>query len=99
MPTVSARSLKVTVILDPATLLTVPVPDGQPRVALTIRLPDRTVSADLNAKGVRKALATIREHGAEGVACIVQGKLLAGDQIAEAGLVVQPKVAKVAAAA
>lgn len=99
MPTVSARSLKVTVILDPASLLAVPVPEGQPRVALTIRLPDRTVSADLNAKSVRKAIGAVREYSPDGCSCIIQGRLLAGDQIAEAGIVVQPKVAKVAVAA
>jgi hypothetical protein len=54
------------------------------------------VLADLNAKSVRKAIGTIREHGAEGVTAIVQGKLV-GSTIAEAGLAVQPKRQPVAA--
>ena len=35
----------------------------------------------------------------DGVACIVQGKLLAGGMVAEAGLVAQPKAPKVQVAA
>ena len=57
---------------------------------LTIRLPNGTVTADLAAKSVRRAIAMVREHGPEAVAAIVQGRL-SGSQIAEAGLSVQPK--------
>jgi ribosomal protein S3 len=56
------------------------------------------VSADINAKSVRKAAATIGEHGPDGVAVIIQGKLV-GDTIAEAGIVAQPKVRPQTAAA
>jgi hypothetical protein len=48
------------------------------------------VSAELNAKSVRRALATIAEHGPDAVSVIVQGKLV-GDAIAEAGIMAQPK--------
>ena len=72
--------------------------DDQPRVVAAIRLPDRRVSADLNAKSVRRALATIAEHGPDGVAVIVQGKLV-GDAITEVGIIAQPKVRPQAAAA
>jgi len=85
--------------LDTATLLAVPVRDGQPRTVLNVRLPDRTVSADLNTKSVRKAIAAITEFGPDGCSAIIQGRLNAGDIIVEAGLVVQPKMAKVPAAA
>ena len=61
---------------------------------IDIRLPDRRVSVDLNAKSVRKVLATIGEHGPDGVAVIVQGKLMAGDVLAEAGIVANPKAPK-----
>ena len=97
MPTVTARSLKVTVVLDPASLLVVPVRDGQQRTVLNVRLPDRTVSADVATKSVRKAIAAITEYGPDGCAAIIQGRLAAGDIIVEAGLVVQQKVVKVAA--
>jgi hypothetical protein len=92
--TVTARGpLKVVAVLDPAELLTVSVRDGQPRVVLTLRLPDGVVTADLAAKSLRRAIATVREHGPDSVAAIVQGRLV-GSEITEAGLAVQPKVAK-----
>jgi hypothetical protein len=92
--TVTARGpLKVVAVLDPAELLDVPVPEGKPRIALTIRLPHGAVFADLAAKSVRRATAMVREHGAENVAAIVQGRLV-GSEITEAGVMVQPKVQK-----
>ena len=94
----NARALKCTVVLDPAEVAQLVAPDGKPRVAIDIRLPDRRVSAELNAKSVRRALAVIAEHGPDGVSVIVQGKL-AADSIAEAGIVAQPKVRPQAAAA
>jgi hypothetical protein len=69
------------------------VPDGKPRVLLTIRLPQGTVTADLAAKCLRRAIGMVREHGPEGVTAIVQGRLV-GSEITDAGLAVQPKVAK-----
>ena len=87
----TAKSMKVTVVLDPAEVARLEAPDGKPRVAIGIRLPDRRVSVDLSAKSVRKALVAIREHGSDNVAAIIQGKL-AGDIITEAGLVAQAKV-------
>ena len=62
-----------------------------------IQLPDRHVTVDLAAKSVRRALATIIEHGVGGVTVIVQGKLV-GDAITDAGLMAQPKVRPQAAA-
>jgi hypothetical protein len=89
--TITARGpLKVVAVLNSAELLDIEVPDSKPRFVLTIRLPDRTVTADLAAKSVRRAIAMVREHGPEAVAAIVQGRL-SGSQIAEAGLSVQPK--------
>ena len=61
MPTVTApNSLKVVAVLDPRELLDLVVPDGRQRLGLTIRLPDRTVTADLNAKSVRRAIISAR---------------------------------------
>jgi hypothetical protein len=98
MPTtISARALKVTAVLDPTELAMLAVPDGRPRITLHVRTPDRTVTADLASKSVRKAQAAIAEHGPEAIALILQGKLAAApgaDQIAEAGLVAQLKAPK-----
>jgi hypothetical protein len=93
----NARALKCTVVLDPAEVAQIVTPDGQPRIVLTIRLPDRRVSVDVAAKSVRRALAVIAEHGPDGVSVIVQGKLV-GDTITEAGIMAQPKVRPQAAA-
>jgi ribosomal protein S3 len=98
MHILNARALKCTVVLEPAEVAQLVAPDGKPRVVLAIRLPDRRVSVDLNAKSVRKAVAAIAEHGPDGVAVIVQGKLV-GDAITEAGIVAQPKVKPQTAAA
>jgi hypothetical protein len=97
MQILNSRALKVTVVLDPAEVAQLVAPDGRPRVVLAIRLPDRRVSVDLNAKSVRKAVAMLAEHGPDGVAVIIQGKLM-GDAITEAGIVAQPKVRPQAAA-
>ena len=90
-PVLNARSLKCTIVLDPVEAAHIVAADGKPRVVIDIRLPDRRVSVDLNAKSVRKAVAAISEHGPDGVAVVIQGKLV-GDVLTEAGIVAQPKV-------
>ena len=90
-PILNARALKCTIVLDPVEAAHIVAADGKPRVVIDIRLPDRRVSVDLNAKSVRKAVAAISEHGPDGVAVVIKGKL-AGDAITEAGIVAQPKV-------
>jgi hypothetical protein len=94
VPTITAKGmLKVVAVLDPASLLDIIIPTGSPRYALSIRFPDRASTvllADLNAKSVRKAQATIRSEGAENVPALVQGRMNGG-QIEEAGLVVALK--------
>lgn len=91
MATISARSLKATIVLNSDDFITMPATNGVPRVHLVIRLPDRTVTADLSAKSVRKAQVVIEAAGDAGCAVILQGKLLAGDVLAEAGLSAQPR--------
>jgi hypothetical protein len=89
-PPLTGRALKVTIVLAPAEVLAHPAPDT-PRVTLRIRVSDRTVTAEIAAKSLRRAQATIREVGTEAVACILQGKLMVGDTLGEAGLSVQLK--------
>ena len=92
----NARSLKVTAVLPPEALLGLVVPNGEPRFRLAAAAGGGTYTCDLNAKGVRRAIAAVREHGAENVVAIVQGKLV-GNAIEEAGLSAQPKAPKAAA--
>jgi hypothetical protein len=61
---------------------------------LRIRLPGRTLTADIAAKSLRKAQTAIRDAGADNIVLVLQGHLIAGDVIAEAGLAAQPKTAK-----
>src|SRR5690242_16035630 len=90
--TLTAKSIKATLVLSPAEILTLSAPDGKPRCIVRVNVGSRTITADLNAKSVRKAIATIKEAGPDNVACILQGKLSATNQLEEAGLAVQLKV-------
>ncbi len=91
---VTARAVKVTVVLDPAQLAEALAPFEQAsgRVPLQITVEGRTLRCDFAAKAVRKTLGMIRAHGPSGVAVIVVGKLMANNEIAEAGLVAQPRL-------
>ena len=95
--TLTAARLKCTLVLSAVEVGAIAAPEGTPRVALRIAVPGRTVSADIATKSLRKAQAAIREAGVDGVAVILQGHLIAGDVIAEAGLVAQVKTPKPAA--
>lgn len=90
--TLTARRLKVTLVPDAFELLAIEAPNGKPRITLRIRLPDRTIAAEIAAKSLRKAQTAIRETGADNIALVLQGHLVAGDRVAEAGLSALPKV-------
>jgi hypothetical protein len=89
--TLTAKTLKATIVLDAGQVAELSAPDGKPRCIVRISVGPRTITADLNAKSVRKAIATIRENGAEACAVILQGKLMPDNTLAEAGLTVQLK--------
>lgn len=79
-------------MLDAAVLATVE-PSGS-RETLRVTVADRTVTASVNAKSFRKALAAIAEHGPERIAVVLQGKFTrdgALDRILEARISVQIK--------
>jgi hypothetical protein len=85
----SARALKVTLVLDPVQLAEISVPNGAGPQQLRIMVVERRVKAQISAKSLRKAVAMIAERGAERVAVFIQGKLDADDVISECGLVAQ----------
>jgi hypothetical protein len=91
MPTLTAKSLKITAVLDPAEVAAVPTPEGKPKVGFRIKSPDRTVHALITAKSVRKARKLIESCPEAGVSVIVIGRLVEHDVLADAGLTAQPK--------
>jgi hypothetical protein len=95
----TAKTLKATVVLDPAELAGFTVPNGLKSFPIAVTVAGRTLKAELNPKTLRKCLAQITEAGEAGVAVVLQGKLEAGDVLAEAGIVAQIKTPKPAAAA
>jgi hypothetical protein len=92
----TARKLKVMLVIDPAPFIALGwIADGAAsRTAITVDAGGRRIAADIATKAVRKAVAAIAEHGAEGVALLLQGNLLADDVLADAGLMAQVKVPK-----
>lgn len=93
----SAKSLKVTVVLDPAALVGITVPDGQPKFPISLAAGGHVLQADLNAKSLRRCIAAIGEAAPDGVAVVLQGRL-EGEVILDAGISAQPRAPKVAAA-
>jgi hypothetical protein len=91
--TLTARSIKVTVQLDPAEIKALPSLHDQERVKLEVACEGKLYSADIATKSLRKAKATISANGTENVFGMVQGKLK-GNEIVECGLVAQVKTPK-----
>jgi hypothetical protein len=91
-----SRALKVTALLDPAALVGVEVPNGLSKAKLLITVGGRIVTAEVNAKSLRRAVTTIATGGPDSVTLLLQGKL-EGNVIIEAGIAAQPKAQKAAA--
>jgi hypothetical protein len=95
LPPLTARSIKITLVLNTAEAAAVlrPFADTRHRVAVKIAVEGHRLSADFS-KAIHKALAAVEEHGPEGVAVLIQGKLVSGGRVIEAGLVAQPRTPK-----
>ena len=94
LPPLTARSVKVTLVLNPAEAAAVlrPFADtANKRIGVTIAVDGHRLKADFAPKAVRKVLALVEEHGPEGVAMLIQGKLVSGGNVIEASLVAQPR--------
>jgi hypothetical protein len=65
--------LKLTATLNAAELNAIPTPEGKPRVRLRIRLPDRTIAAEVAAKSLGKAQTAIREAGPGSISRVASG--------------------------
>lgn len=89
---VRARSLKVTVVLDPQDLT--PATNGA-QVELSIRIDGGLkAKAKLNPKTYKRAVAKIAELGAENAVVLAQGRMLEPGVIEDCGVAVQPKAPK-----
>jgi hypothetical protein len=94
----TAPAVKCSLVLAPAALISVHVPDGVPSVAVTVQVERRILTASIAAKSVRRAIVAIGESGPDNIALLLQGKLV-GDVIEDAGLSAMPKAPKVDKAA
>lgn len=94
-----ARALKATVMLDPAAIAGIEVPNELAKVTLRISVPGRILIAEVNAKSLRRAVSATVTAGPDNVSLIVQGRLEAGYILTEAGIVAQPKAPKAAVTA
>jgi hypothetical protein len=75
----AARSVQVKIVLNAAEVLALAVENGQPRVHFKMRCEDcGEFRAEISAKSAREAQVMIREHGEDGVACLLQGRLARG---------------------
>jgi hypothetical protein len=72
------------------------VPNGQAKFAVMIRVAGRTLTADLNAKSLRRAVTAVNAAEPSTIAVVIQGRL-EGDSILEPGIVAQAKTPKPAA--
>ena len=96
--TLQAKALKVTLVLNVAAVAAITLPQGASAPPFVIEVGGRRVRAQVSAKNLRKALATIAEHGVDETVVILQGKLAAGDEIVEAGFVATVRKSKAAEA-
>jgi hypothetical protein len=92
-----SRALKVTAVLDPAAIAGITVPNGTAKFAVKLRVAGRTLSADLNAKSLRRCVIAVQAAEEGGVAVVLQGRL-EGDAIVDAGITAQPRPPKPTAA-
>jgi hypothetical protein len=97
MPTLSARAIKITLVLDPVETFEVlkqTAALAATRVPFAIDVDGWRLRTDFSARSLRRALATLHHNGVENVAVIIQGKLMRDGTISEAGLVAQVKARK-----
>jgi ProQ/FINO family len=89
---IAVKAIKVTVVLDPQALR--PAPAGADVILEVTTEGGMTARARLNSKAYRKALDAIRQHGADNVAIILQGRMVRLGEIVDAGITAQPKPPK-----
>jgi hypothetical protein len=94
--TVQAKSIKATVVLETSDIVQLKVPNGVSRVLLRVEVAGRALTADVNAKSVRKCIAAIEAAGSDVANVVLQGRL-EGDTLVEAGIAATSMTPKPAA--
>ena len=89
----SAKSAKVTLVLDPASISRVNS-EGKKQIKLIVTVGAMKFEAMVNSKSYRKALVSIDEYGIDGCHAILQATMIAFGKLDSAGLAVQPKAPK-----
>ena len=89
----SAKTAKVTLVLDPLSITRV-LSEGQKQIKLIVSVGAMKFDAMVNSKSYRKALASIDELGADNCNVILQASMTQPGKLESAGLAVIPKVQK-----
>ena len=92
----TAKAIKATLVINAAEVAATNV-IGDTAI-FTIAVGDQKVTGKFNAKTFRRVATLVREHGADNVAVIAQGKLVNGT-LEEAGITGQLRTLKPAIAA
>jgi hypothetical protein len=94
----TTRSLKVTCVVDPASVAALQAPAGQSHVQTTLDVGGRRFQVRFNAKSVRRVQHGLSVSAPETLVVMVQGRLGVGDVIEDAGITAQVKASKPAQA-
>jgi hypothetical protein len=87
----SAKSIKVVLSIDPQLLLGVNVANGVAQVPFVVAVAGRHIKGKFNVKTLRRAVGVVTASGGEDVGVIIQGRLVAGEQLEDAGISAQPR--------
>ena len=90
----SAKSAKVTLVLDPASITEVSS-EGKKQTKLIVAVGTMKFEAMVNSKSYRKAFVSLAELGADNCTVILQASMTVMGKLEAAGLAVQPKAKKV----
>ena len=91
----TAKSTKVTFVLDAEQVAVLPVPEQGKNFVAKIQVGGTTLNVNLSAKTTRRVVALVKSDPS-GYNVIIQGKmtLLPAISVEEAGMVAQPKTKK-----
>jgi hypothetical protein len=75
---INAKTIKGSIILDVAEVLSIKVPETGKGLRIQVRIGATVVDVPLNAKSLRKTIATIKANGPENYSMLITGRLRLG---------------------